>query len=309
MSEIKILKLLSRKSNLAVIQAQQVGKKIKDHFRDIEIEYIDKKTKGDIDLKTPLSEMGSYGVFTNDLRNDLYRGLIDLDKFRNSNHGNIYDFIKNKKYIDFAKRIKDITVGSNGGMASVGKGEWLLSLGAGINPLTDKSRISIIKKGAGDLEYEDTRNTKEIKWNGGKVSVDKSGKEVTNIFNKIINIEDKLWVPFRKNDKKKYTEEDKQKNNAVYWKAISDENYDLLSDNELKAKIIHMSYEKVFEKCNTFIMFNDDGQFQRFLNIQEADNYYKDKYDKLTGKINKTDVGFEVRANQNNPPALYCYVF
>ena len=245
----------------------------------------------------------------NDLCNDLHRGLIDLDKFRNSNHGNIYNFIKNKKYIDFAKRIKDITVGSNGGMASVGKGEWLLSLGTGINPLTDKSRISIIKKGAGDLEYEDTRNTEEVKWNGGKVSVDKSGQEVNKIFNKIINIEDKLWVPFRKNDKKKYTEEDKQKNNAVYWKAISDENYDKLSDNELKAKIIHMSYEKVFEKCNTFIMFNDDGQFQRFSNIQEADNYYKDKYDKLTGKINKTDVGFEVRANQNNPPALYCYVF
>ena len=123
----------------------------------------------------------------NDLCNDLYRGLIDLDKFKSSNHGNIYNFIKNKKYIDFAKRIKDITVGSNGGMASVGKGEWLLSLGTGINPLTDKSRISIIKKGAGDLEYEDTRNTEEVKWNGGKVSLDKSGQEVNKIFNWSIN--------------------------------------------------------------------------------------------------------------------------
>ena len=56
-------------------------------------------------------------------------------------------------------------------------------------------------------------------------------------------------------------------------------------------------------------MFNDDGQFQRFSNIKEADNYYKDKYDKLTGTINKKNVGFEVRAKQDNPPALYCYVF
>jgi hypothetical protein len=243
------------------------------------------------------------------LCNDLFKGILDLDKFRNSKNGNIYDFIKDKKYIVFTKRIKDITVGSNGGMASVGKGEWLLSLSAGINPVTEKPHISIIKNGAGDLEYEDTKNTEELKWNGGKVSVDKSGQEVTRVFNKIIVIKDKFWVPFRKNDKKLYTEENKQKNNAVYWQAISGEKYNLLSDNELKAKIIHMSYEKVFEKCNTFIMFNDDGRFQRFLNIQEADNYYKNKYDKLTGRINTTDVGFEVRAKQNNPPALYCYVF
>ena len=78
MSEIKILKLLSRKSNLAVIQAQQVGKKIQEYFPNIKIEYITKKTSGDIDLETPLSQMGNTGVFTDDLRNDLIANKCDL---------------------------------------------------------------------------------------------------------------------------------------------------------------------------------------------------------------------------------------
>ena len=59
MSVLKNLRILSRKSNLAVIQARQVGKKIQEHFPTIKIEYITKKTSGDIDLKTPLSEMES----------------------------------------------------------------------------------------------------------------------------------------------------------------------------------------------------------------------------------------------------------
>ena len=71
MSVLKKIRILSIKSDLAVIQARQVGKKIQEHFPTIKIEYITKKTLGDIDLKTPLSEMESAGVFTDDLRNDL----------------------------------------------------------------------------------------------------------------------------------------------------------------------------------------------------------------------------------------------
>ena len=78
MSEIKNIKILSRKSNLAVIQARLVGQKIKDYFPNINIRYINKKTAGDIDLKTPLSEIGSIGVFTEDLRNDLKTNKCDL---------------------------------------------------------------------------------------------------------------------------------------------------------------------------------------------------------------------------------------
>ena len=78
MSVIKKIKILSRKSKLAVIQARQVGKKIEENFSNIKVEYIEKKTSGDIDLQTPLSEMGSAGVFTDDLRNDLIANKCDL---------------------------------------------------------------------------------------------------------------------------------------------------------------------------------------------------------------------------------------
>ena len=78
MIPIKKIRILSRKSDLAVIQAKQVGFKIQDNFPDINIEYISKKTSGDIDLKTPLAEMGKSGVFTDDLRNDLIMNECDL---------------------------------------------------------------------------------------------------------------------------------------------------------------------------------------------------------------------------------------
>ena len=78
MNNINSIRILSRKSKLAVIQARLVGKKIKENFPYIKITYLEKKTSGDIDLKTPLSEMGSAGVFTDDLRNDLISNKCDL---------------------------------------------------------------------------------------------------------------------------------------------------------------------------------------------------------------------------------------
>lgn len=78
MTSLQTIRILSRKSDLAVIQAKQVGVKIQEKFSNVKIEYITKKTLGDIDLKTPLAEMGSAGVFTDDLRNDLINNECDL---------------------------------------------------------------------------------------------------------------------------------------------------------------------------------------------------------------------------------------
>lgn len=236
------------------------------------------------------------------LLNDMYNGILDIDKFKAANNGNIYQFIK-PKYKSFAMRVKDITVGSNGGMASVGKGEWLISLCSGINPKTDKPYANIIKDGKGDINYSDGKN-EELKWNGGKVSTEKAGKEVTKKFNQFINIEDKEWVPFRKKDKEKYSDEKRNIYNAKYWKAISGKENMSLSDCELKQKIINMSFTKVFEKSDSFIMFNNDGKFQRFYNLKQANSYYKSKLDLLNTKC-----AFECRAKQSNAIALYCHVF
>ena len=72
------IRILSRKSDLAIIQARQVGDRINQTFPDVKIQYAIKKTSGDIDLKTPLSEMPSPGVFTDDLRNDIITHKCDL---------------------------------------------------------------------------------------------------------------------------------------------------------------------------------------------------------------------------------------
>ena len=72
------IRVLSRKSDLAIIQAHEFGNYFKAKFPEIEIEYVTKSTLGDKDLNTPLSEMSSQGVFTNDLRDELINNNCDL---------------------------------------------------------------------------------------------------------------------------------------------------------------------------------------------------------------------------------------
>ena len=70
--------VLSRKSDLAVIQAHEFGKAFLSENPLIKIQFKTKSTSGDIDLKTPLSEMPTAGVFTDDLRNELIKKNCDI---------------------------------------------------------------------------------------------------------------------------------------------------------------------------------------------------------------------------------------
>ena len=72
------IRILSRKSDLAVIQAYEFGEYLKFKFPKLEIDYLKRSTSGDNDLTTPLSEMPIEGVFTNDLRNELINNNCDL---------------------------------------------------------------------------------------------------------------------------------------------------------------------------------------------------------------------------------------
>ncbi len=72
------IRILSRKSDLAVIQAKLVGDLLKKQDPNIQIEYYKKSTTGDNDLKTSLSEMEKSGVFTDDLRQELIKNKCDL---------------------------------------------------------------------------------------------------------------------------------------------------------------------------------------------------------------------------------------
>ena len=75
---IKKINVLSRKSDLAVIQAHEFGKFLSSKQPSINIDYSTKSTSGDKDLQTPLSEMPSEGVFTDDLREELINEKCDI---------------------------------------------------------------------------------------------------------------------------------------------------------------------------------------------------------------------------------------
>lgn len=72
------IRVLSRKSDLAIIQAREFSDYLQSKHPFVEIEFLIRSTSGDKDLKTPLSEMPTEGVFTNDLRDELINNKCDL---------------------------------------------------------------------------------------------------------------------------------------------------------------------------------------------------------------------------------------
>src|SRR4030095_14454511 len=72
----KIIRIGTRESQLAVWQAEQVKSLLGQHGLASALVYI--KSEGDIDLKTPLYEMGVQGVFTRALDIALLNDKIDI---------------------------------------------------------------------------------------------------------------------------------------------------------------------------------------------------------------------------------------
>ncbi|HLK29827.1 MAG TPA: hydroxymethylbilane synthase [Puia sp.] len=70
------IKIGTRESQLAVWQATLVKDLLQQHGIDSELVFI--KSEGDIDLKTPLYEMGVQGIFTKTLDAALLNGKIDI---------------------------------------------------------------------------------------------------------------------------------------------------------------------------------------------------------------------------------------
>ena len=72
----KVIRIGTRESQLAVWQATQVQQLLHEHGFASELVYI--KSEGDIDLKTPLYEMGVQGIFTRSLDIALLSNRIDI---------------------------------------------------------------------------------------------------------------------------------------------------------------------------------------------------------------------------------------
>ncbi len=72
----KVIRIGTRESQLAVWQATRVQQLLQQHHISAELVYI--KSEGDIDLQTPLYEMGVQGIFTKSLDIALLNNKIDI---------------------------------------------------------------------------------------------------------------------------------------------------------------------------------------------------------------------------------------
>ncbi len=75
---MKKLRIGSRGSRLALIQAEWVKERLQSFRRDLEIEIQIIKTKGDIILDRTLDKVGGKGLFVKEIQNALIDGSIDL---------------------------------------------------------------------------------------------------------------------------------------------------------------------------------------------------------------------------------------
>src|SRR5215510_14684881 len=78
MGRLMRVTIASRRSDLARIQAYQVGEALRSVHPQIEIDYSFHESLGDKNLNDPLWKMPEKGVFTQDFREGLLRGDFDL---------------------------------------------------------------------------------------------------------------------------------------------------------------------------------------------------------------------------------------
>jgi len=239
------------------------------------------------------------GIDLNELLDNIESDkMFDIENFIDASNGNVFDYIS-QNFCECVGRFVNITAGGNGGMASIGRGEFMISFASNF-----KAKIS--KSGKGDLEYVIRLINEEVKWNGGKIEVSKSqGQEVYKSFISLLkeNNEDNLiiknFLPFRKKDKKSYSSDIINILNARFWQAITGEKYDFLTDIDLKKLCLRSAFDITFKKSDSILIVNEDGKFVRFTNPDDAVEYYGNKID---------EVSLEIRANQTNPISIYLFV-
>ena len=75
---MKTLRIGTRKSQLALWQAEHVRTRLQQHFPDLEVELVKMTTQGDIILDTPLAKVGGKGLFVKELEQALLDGRVDI---------------------------------------------------------------------------------------------------------------------------------------------------------------------------------------------------------------------------------------
>ncbi len=75
---IKTLRIATRKSPLALWQAEYIQSQLKKYHPDVETELVTFVTKGDKILDTPLAKVGGKGLFVKELENAMLEGRADI---------------------------------------------------------------------------------------------------------------------------------------------------------------------------------------------------------------------------------------
>ncbi len=74
----KIIRVGTRKSELAITQTNWVIERLKENYPDLEFELVGITTKGDVILDRSLDKIGGKGLFINELENALLNNTIDM---------------------------------------------------------------------------------------------------------------------------------------------------------------------------------------------------------------------------------------
>ncbi len=75
---IRRLRIGTRGSKLALVQANQAADGLRAAHTGLEVEIVEIKSEGDADRTTPLAQMGGQGAFTRKIESELLDGGIDL---------------------------------------------------------------------------------------------------------------------------------------------------------------------------------------------------------------------------------------
>ena len=74
----KTIRIATRKSPLALWQAEEVARQLKHYHPEINVELVKMTTQGDIILDTPLAKIGGKGLFVKELETGMLNGDADI---------------------------------------------------------------------------------------------------------------------------------------------------------------------------------------------------------------------------------------
>lgn len=237
----------------------------------------------------------------NSLLDDIENGTaFDFEKFWNAKSGDLLSYLK-PYYHPTAQSIIDITAGGNGGMGSVGRGEFFISFFSNF-------LAKMITSGNGDIAYGG-RN-EELKYNGGKISV--SGKTGEGAYKKFVEIatsknldfkrdkKKKNFLPTRKGDVKLYSPEEYNILVGCYYTALTEEDCGPIDIDTFSLKCLETSSDNLFKKSDSLLVIDKNNHFNRFYNTQEVLDYYSNKT-----HLYHAHRKWECRATQKNEVAMY----